>query len=205
MTTPLQDLPTASVSDALDKLGLPGSIHGIGPLRPGQRACGPAYTVAYEPVDEAGGTVGDFLDDVPPGSVVFIDNDGRTDCTVWGGIMTQVAAHRAALAALRDVDAPARALTAYRHSRDLLVQRLQQVPGMSCPVPAGGMFAFPDVRRLVADGPWDSSVDLASWLLAEAHVAVVPGEVFGAEGHLRISFAVDPARLDEAADNWRTP
>lgn len=90
----LADLPTASISDALDKLGLPGSVHGLSPLRPGQRACGPAYTVAYEPVDDQGGTVGDFLDDVPVGSVVFIDNAGRTDCTVWGGIMTQVAAHK---------------------------------------------------------------------------------------------------------------
>jgi regulator of RNase E activity RraA len=90
----LADLPTASISDALDKLGLAGSIHGIAPLRAGQRVCGPAYTVAYEPVDAQGGTVGDFLDDVPAGAVVFIDNDGRTDCTVWGGIMTQVAAHR---------------------------------------------------------------------------------------------------------------
>lgn len=90
----LADLPTASLSDALDKLGLPGSVHGLSPLRPGQRACGPAYTVAYEPVDDHGGTVGDFLDDVPAGSVVFIDNAGRTDCTVWGGIMTQVAAHK---------------------------------------------------------------------------------------------------------------
>lgn len=90
----LAGLPTASVSDALDKLGLPGSVHGIGPLRPGQLACGPAYTVAYRPVDDRGGTVGDFLDDVPAGSVIVIDNDGRTDCTVWGGIMTQVAAHR---------------------------------------------------------------------------------------------------------------
>lgn len=98
MSTPvagdLADLPTASISDALDKLGLPGSVHGLSPLRPGQRACGPAYTVAYEPVDDQGGTVGDFLDDVPAGSVVFIDNAGRTDCTVWGGIMTQVAAHK---------------------------------------------------------------------------------------------------------------
>lgn len=93
-TSVLADLPTASISDALDKLGLPGSVHGIAPLRPGQRACGPAYTVAYEPVDDQGGTVGDFLDDVPAGAVVFIDNAGRTDCTVWGGIMTQVAAHR---------------------------------------------------------------------------------------------------------------
>ncbi len=90
----LADLPTASISDALDKLDLTGSVHGMGPLRPGQKACGPAFTVAYEPVDDHGGTVGDFLDDVPAGAVVFIDNAGRTDCTVWGGIMTQVAAHK---------------------------------------------------------------------------------------------------------------
>jgi regulator of RNase E activity RraA len=90
----LAGLPTASISDALDKLGLPGSVHGLGPLRPGQRACGPSYTVAYEPVDDHGGTVGDFLDDVPAGAVIVIDNAGRTDCTVWGGIMTQVAAHQ---------------------------------------------------------------------------------------------------------------
>jgi len=105
----LEGLPTAAISDALDKLGLPGSVRGIGPLRAGQRACGPAYTVRYEPVDELGGTVGDFLDDVAPGSVVVIDNDGRTSCTVWGGIMTQVAAHRGVAATVihgvcRDVE-----------------------------------------------------------------------------------------------------
>nr|WP_221179402.1 RraA family protein [Streptomyces botrytidirepellens] len=56
---------------------------------------GPAFTVRYAPVDESSdGTVGDFLDDVPPGSVIVIDNDGRTDVTVWGGIMSEVAAHR---------------------------------------------------------------------------------------------------------------
>jgi regulator of RNase E activity RraA len=84
-------LPTAAISDALDRLGLRGSLRGIGPLREGQSACGPAYTVAYEPVDKRGGTVGDFLDDVPDGAVIVIDNAGRTDCTVWGGIMTRVA------------------------------------------------------------------------------------------------------------------
>jgi regulator of RNase E activity RraA len=95
-------LPTAAVSDALDRLGLPGSLHGIRPLRAGQRAVGPAYTVAYEPVDDRPGTVGDFLDDVEPGSVVVIANDGRTDCTVWCGIMTQVAAHRGVSATVID-------------------------------------------------------------------------------------------------------
>lgn len=85
---------TASISDALDRLGLPGSLHGIGPLAPGQQASGPVYTVLYEPVDADGGTVGDFLDDIPEGSVVLIDNLGRTDCTVWGGIMTRIAGAR---------------------------------------------------------------------------------------------------------------
>ena len=91
-STPLP--PTASISDALDRLGLPGSLHGIGALAPGQRAAGPVFTIRYEPVDENGGTVGDFLDDIPGGAVVLIDNSGRTDCTVWGGIMTQLAASR---------------------------------------------------------------------------------------------------------------
>lgn len=85
------DASTASISDALDSLGLPGSLHGLGALRVGGRAVGPVFTVRYEPVDARGGTVGDFLDDVPPGSVVLIDNAGLTDCTVWGGIMSRVA------------------------------------------------------------------------------------------------------------------
>ncbi|MEW9267494.1 hypothetical protein AB1207_22355 [Kineococcus endophyticus] len=85
-------VPTAAVSDALDRLGLPGSLHGLGGLREGQSACGPAFTARYEPVDDSGGTVGDFLDDVPAGAVVVIDNGGSTTETVWGGIMTRIAA-----------------------------------------------------------------------------------------------------------------
>ena len=87
-------LPTAAISDALDTLALPGPLAGVTPLLPGRRACGPAFTLAYEPIDSAGGTVGDFLDDVPSGAVVVIDNHGRTDATVWGGIMTRVATVR---------------------------------------------------------------------------------------------------------------
>lgn len=85
---------TASISDALDSLGLPGSLHGIGAQRQGRRIAGPVFTVAYEPVDESGGTVGDFLDDVPAGAVILIDNAARTDCTVWGGIMSETAQER---------------------------------------------------------------------------------------------------------------
>ncbi|MCS5524645.1 RraA family protein [Curtobacterium flaccumfaciens pv. oortii] len=86
-----QACSSASVSDALDALGLQGSIVGLRQVADVDAVTGPAFTVRYEPVDEQGGTVGDFLDDVPPGSVIVIDNGGRTDCTVWGGIMTQAA------------------------------------------------------------------------------------------------------------------
>jgi len=85
-------LPTAALSDALDALGLPGALEGIGPLTDTARAAGPAFTVRYEPITDEPGTVGEFLDDVPAGAVVVIDNAGRTDCTVWGGILTTVAA-----------------------------------------------------------------------------------------------------------------
>ncbi|MCT9138492.1 RraA family protein [Streptomyces violarus] len=91
----LRALPTATLSDALDRIGVEGALHGLSPLSDDFRAAGPAFTVRYAPVDESGaGTVGDFLDDVPPGSVVVIGNDGRTDVTVWGSIMTEFAAHR---------------------------------------------------------------------------------------------------------------
>jgi regulator of RNase E activity RraA len=89
----LARLPTATVSDALDAFGLPGSLLGIGRTT-GRAITGRAFTVRYEPVDDEGGTVGDFLDQVAPGSVIIIDNAGRLDCTVWGGIMSRVASAR---------------------------------------------------------------------------------------------------------------
>jgi regulator of RNase E activity RraA len=91
----LRGLPTAAISDALDRAGIEGAVGGLASLSDDFRAAGPAFTVRYAPVGSAGGgTVGDFLDDVPPGSVIVIDNDGRADVTVWGGIMTDVAAAR---------------------------------------------------------------------------------------------------------------
>ena len=82
-------LETATVSDALDKLRIPGQCLGIKPRNHDFRLAGRAYTVLYGPVDSnEPGTVGDFIDDLEPGSVVVIDNGGREDATVWGDIMT---------------------------------------------------------------------------------------------------------------------
>ncbi len=84
----LKKMDTASVSDAMDKLGIPCGLLGIQAVIPGHKICGEAFTVHYVPCGMNKGTVGDFLDDVQPGQVVVIDNAGRNYCTVWGDIMT---------------------------------------------------------------------------------------------------------------------
>jgi len=90
-----EGLDTPGVSDALDKLGLPGHCFGVMPLdNYKQVVVGPAFTVKYVSASVPPGTVGDFIDDVAEGDVVVIDNNGRTDCTVWGDIMTQYAGAR---------------------------------------------------------------------------------------------------------------
>jgi len=86
---------TPGVSDALDKLGIPGQAFGIMPLSNYEKTTvGPAFTVRYVPASDPPGSVGDFIDDVAVGDVVVIDNGGRTDCTVWGDILTQYAGLR---------------------------------------------------------------------------------------------------------------
>jgi regulator of RNase E activity RraA len=87
-------LSTATVSDALDRLGINGQAFGIAPLDRRFRLCGRAFTVKYVAVGAVKGTVGDYIDDVVPGSVVVLDNDGRLDATVWGDILTTMAHHR---------------------------------------------------------------------------------------------------------------
>ncbi|MFF4837008.1 RraA family protein [Streptomyces sp. NPDC001315] len=90
----LREIGTSTLSDALDRLGLPGAVPGVLPFDTGLRLCGRAFTGQYEPVDENGGTVGDYIDDVAPGEIVVLNNHGRLDCTVWGDILTYVSSAR---------------------------------------------------------------------------------------------------------------
>lgn len=90
-----EGLDTPGISDAMDRLGLPGQCLDIAPLDNYRKpVVGPAFTVKYVSASTPPGTVGDFIDDVQPGDIIVIDNDGRTDCTVWGDIMTQYAGAR---------------------------------------------------------------------------------------------------------------
>jgi regulator of RNase E activity RraA len=100
-------LDCATLSDAMDKLGIEGVCRGIKPRDHGFRLAGRAYTVLYGPVDAANpGTVGDYVDEIEPGQVAVLDNGGREDCTVWGDILTQYA-HTKSLAGTV-IDGPCR-------------------------------------------------------------------------------------------------
>lgn len=90
-------IDTATLSDALDRLGIPGQCQRIKPLDPKFSLVGRAYTLRYGPAGQPPGTVGDYIDDVPVGAIVVLDNAGREDATVWGDILTDIA-HRRGIA-----------------------------------------------------------------------------------------------------------
>jgi aspartate/methionine/tyrosine aminotransferase len=84
----------------------------------------------------------------------------------------------------------------FRHRRDILVEGLNRIPGISCRRPAGAFYVFPDIT---ATGFGDR--ELANSLLDEVGVAVLPGQSFGPQGagHIRLSYAASIANLEEAA------
>ena len=107
--TRMRELGTTSVSDALDRLGIAGQCLGIMPLERSFRLLGRAFTIRYVAADGRPGTVGDYIDDLGPGDVVVLDNQGRPDATVWGDLLTSTA-HRRGVAGTvidgicRDID-----------------------------------------------------------------------------------------------------
>jgi regulator of RNase E activity RraA len=88
-------LDCAAISDALDRSGIAGQCYKIAACDPKFRMVGHAYTVLYRlanPGEE--GNVGEYIDDVPPGNVIVIDNQGRDEMTTWGNILTEMAHQR---------------------------------------------------------------------------------------------------------------
>lgn len=95
----------------------------------------------------------------------------------------------------------------FSERRVVMVEGLRSLPGVSCRMPEGAFYAFPDVRGLL--GKKHNGVelvtdqDVANWLLDEVHVASVAGEPFGAPGYLRFSYACSEADIREALDKMR--
>src|ERR1700689_1667718 len=77
----------------------------------------------------------------------------------------------------------------YIELRDYVVKGLRSIPGITCTLPEGAFYAYPNISALLGRGGIKSAADVAGRLLREAHVATVPGEGFGTGDPLRVSYA----------------
>jgi aspartate aminotransferase len=103
----------------------------------------------------------------------------------------------AALAAMRGpMDSVAEMLSEYARRRERIVTGLRAIPGVTCTAPQGAFYVFPNISaHYNAEMPNDMVV--SKLLLEREHVALVPGEAFGAPGFLRLSYATSLDRIDE--------
>ncbi len=110
-------------------------------------------------------------------------------------------AQKAAVEALNgSQEAVGMMVEAFRERRDVIVAALNKIPGLTCPNPQGAFYVFPNVAQLygrsfqgkvIAD-----STSLSAYLLDEANVAVVPGADFGADNHIRMSYATSRQQIE---------
>jgi aspartate aminotransferase len=92
----------------------------------------------------------------------------------------------------------------YIRLRDHVVAGLRSIPGIQCVKPEGAFYAYPNISAfLKGNGGQRTAADIAGRLLREAGVVVVPGEAFGTEEHLRISYATSIAELDKGLERMR--
>jgi aspartate aminotransferase len=95
-------------------------------------------------------------------------------------------------------DSVAQMLQAYSERRDWLIPALNDLSGVTCATPEGAFYAFPSIK-----GTGLTSEELTTRLLERAHVAVTPGDAFGAPGYLRLSYATSLEKLETGVERIR--
>ena len=197
-------LDTATLSDALDRLGIVGQCYRIAGRDPAFELAGRAFTMLCGPASNPPGTVGDYIDDVPEGGVVVIDNGGREDATIWGDILTEIA-HRRGLGGTV-IDGISRDVKLCRelgypvfskgHWMRTGKDRVQ-VEKMDCTVNIGGARVQPgDILRGDPDGVVVLPKEHEDAVLAAAE------EIGAAEEHIRAACR-GGMRLDEARRQFK--
>jgi len=91
-------------------------------------------------------------------------------------------------------------LAEYRRRRDFVVRRLNEIPGVKCAEPKGAFYAYPNIGAALGKKGIQNTLQFSERLLSEAHVAVVPGEAFGTDRHVRISYATSLHELTRGLD-----
>jgi aspartate aminotransferase len=92
-------------------------------------------------------------------------------------------------------------LRLFKERRDLIIKLLNQLPGVTCLSPAGAFYAFPDFSRFLgkeADGKLlKDTFDISEYILGSSSVVTVPGDGFGAPGHIRFSYATNKQNIEK--------
>src|SRR5690349_10560460 len=110
-------------------------------------------------------------------------------------------AQKAAVEALRGPQESVGVMLAeYKTRRDFVIERLRQIPGVKIGMPKGAFYAYPDISCALQKEGMRTPMQFAEQLLAKAHVAVVPGEAFGTDKHIRISYAASMEDLKRGLD-----
>jgi len=91
----------------------------------------------------------------------------------------------------------------YLKLRDSVLEGFRSIPGLTCTVPQGAFYVYPNIRSFIGKGGIRSASDLAAKLLSEAHVVVVPGEAFGTSEHIRLSYAVSQDIVEKGVTQIR--
>jgi aspartate aminotransferase len=91
-------------------------------------------------------------------------------------------------------------LAEYHKRRNYVVERLRAIPGVKCAMPQGAFYAYPNVGVAFGKSGIQNTLQFSERLLAEAHTAVVPGEAFGTDKHIRISYATSMHELERGLD-----
>jgi aspartate aminotransferase len=85
----------------------------------------------------------------------------------------------------------------YAKRRKFVLDRLRAIPGVKCAEPGGAFYAYPNISVAFGKGGIKNSLDFSAKLLEKARVAVTPGEAFGTNEHVRMSYATSMELLDK--------
>jgi len=85
----------------------------------------------------------------------------------------------------------------FKQLRDYMLAALRTIPGVTCTIPEGAFYVYPNVSAFIGKGGVKTATELATRLLHEAHVVTVPGEAFGTAEHIRLSYPVTRQNIDE--------
>ncbi|PDW00953.1 pyridoxal phosphate-dependent aminotransferase [Candidatus Chloroploca asiatica] len=143
-----------------------------------------------------------------PQPIITAIKDIQSHTSTHTASITQDAAVKAYTPSAELDEAVQTMVAAFHKRRDLILSLLAEIPGVSCNVPDGAFYVFPNVTGLL-NKPLKNGVvcatsdDLNNYLLDQAHIACVSGESFGAPGYIRLSYATSEDEIVEGMRRFR--